>query len=145
MALALLSGTVMFASPVFAFGGGTGNTNGEQITTLHGLITLFYAIINTVVPFLIGLGVFVIIYGVFAYLSHAGEEEKRTEARQFVLWGVIGVFIMVSIWGLINILVNTFDFKRTAPTTIPSVFPGQSGGGDDDGGLLYNPLTGEGI
>ncbi len=75
------------------------------------------SIINLTIPFLVGIAVLVIIWGIFNYIAGAGDEEKRATAKQFVIWGVIGVFIMLSIWGLVSILVNTFDFKRTPLTT----------------------------
>ena len=70
-------------------------------------------IINRIVPFIVGLAVFIVIWGIFTYITHAAEEEKRAEARQFIIYGVIGVFLMLSIWGFVNILYNTFDLDRT--------------------------------
>lgn len=101
-----------------------GNVGGgsDQITTLGGFLDLVNDILNATVPFLIGLGVFVIIYGVFGYITHSADEEKRAEARQFVLWGIIGVFIMLSIWGLISVLTNTFFLDTNAPS-VDSIFP----------------------
>ncbi|MDO8619853.1 MAG: hypothetical protein Q7R64_00695 [bacterium] len=77
--------------------------------TIEGFLMKIQGLLDTVVPFIIGLAVFVIIWGVFTYLTHAAEEEKREEAKKFMLWGVIGVFMMLSVWGFVNILLNTFD------------------------------------
>ena len=96
--------------------------DGGAISTLDGFITRLNDILNTLVPFIVGLAVFVIIYGIFGYIRHSADEEKRTEAKLFVLWGVIGVFIMVSIWGFVSILVNTFVLNKNAPT-VQSIFP----------------------
>lgn len=76
--------------------------------TLIDLLGKIQSILNSLIPFIIGLAVFVIIWGIFNYVAHAAEEEKRTEARQFIVWGVVGVFFMVSIWGFVAILINTF-------------------------------------
>ena|SRR3989344_2713097 len=146
--LMLLSGMAMFAPPAFAVwcydpllgdtaefpgndcpGGSTpvsspagDQASGGQITTFVGLLNHINTILNTVIPFLVGLAVFVIIYGVFGYIRHSADEEKRTEARLFIVWGVIGVFLMLSIWGLVNILVNTLPLKKT-PVPVGSIFP----------------------
>lgn len=108
------------ASPPPAAGGGS--DPGGEITTFTGLLNRISTILNAIVPFLVGLGVFVIIYGIFGYIRHSAEEEKRIEARMFIVWGVVGVFMMLAIWGFVNILVNTFSLKRDAPV-IKSVFP----------------------
>ena len=80
------------------------------VTDAASLIAVLEMIINAVVPFLVGLAVLLIIYGIVGYISKADDEEKRTEAKNFIIWGIIGVFVMVSVWGLVNILVSTFFF-----------------------------------
>ncbi len=83
--------------------------SGLTVTTLLGRIQ---GLLNTIIPFIIGLTVFVILWGIFTYVTHAAEEEKRAEARQFIIWGIIGVFFMLSIWGFVNLLLNSFDVRR---------------------------------
>ncbi len=90
--------------------------------TLTDLIQTVTYYLNLLIPFLIGLGIFFIIFGVLRYITEAGNEEKRIEARQFVLWGVVGVFIMLSIWGLVNILLGSFGITRQLQSTdIPTL------------------------
>lgn len=109
------------SSPVSSPAGGQTDGDGP-ITTLGGLITHFNAILNTLVPFLVGLAVLVIMWGIFGYIRHSADEEKRGEARKYILWGVIFVFIMLSIWGFVNILVNTVPLQKKPPK-VESVFP----------------------
>lgn len=121
------SGFVLAGPPGIEPGGdGSGDIDltGDigPITTFSGLLTHIVAILNVVVPFLVALAVFVIMWGVFGYIRHSAEEEKRAEAKMFVVWGVVGVFIMVSIWGFINILVNTLPLHKKPPK-VESVFP----------------------
>lgn len=94
-------------------GGGAGGWEGAELVTLADFLSELRALLNTFIPFIIGLAVLVILWGIFTYISHAAEEEKRREAKQFVLYGIIGVFLMLSIWGFINILVNTFNLEKT--------------------------------
>src|SRR3989338_5008770 len=79
-------------------------------TNFRSLIAIFQNIIDAVIPFLVGLAVMLVLYGIVGFISHAADEEKRTEAKNFIIWGIIGIFVMVSIWGLVNILVGTFGF-----------------------------------
>lgn len=90
------------AAPAFAFAQST-------ISELLGRVS---AILNLLVPFIVGLAVLVIIWGIFNYIVGAGDEEKRAEAKQYIIWGVIGVFIMLSVWGLVNVLVGSFTFSN---------------------------------
>jgi hypothetical protein len=51
----------------------------------------------------------VFIWGIFEYFIAGGaNEEKRKQGKSFILYGLIGFFIMMSVWGLVNVIVNTF-------------------------------------
>ena len=90
--------------------------------TVAGLLRRLQGVLNAAIPFIIGLTIFVIIWGIFTYVTQAANEEKRTEARQFILYGIIGLFLMLSIWGFVNILIQTFDLNRQINTDdIPTV------------------------
>jgi uncharacterized membrane protein YidH (DUF202 family) len=80
---------------------------------IGGFIIGVNRVINYIVPFLVGLGVFVIIYGIFTYIRSADDEEKRTVGKQFMVWGVLAVFVMLSVWGLVSVLANTLSFENS--------------------------------
>ena len=72
-------------------------------------------IINAVIPLLIAVAVVLFLYGVVKFITSGGDEEKRKEARNFMLYGIIGLFVMVSVWGLVNILTGTFGLSPNIP------------------------------
>ncbi len=101
------------------------------IATLPDLINQVNHLLNSFIPFLVGLAVLVIIWGVFRYISGVGDEEKRAQAKQFILWGVVGVFIMLSVWGLVSIFTNTVVLDETpdvAPLVNPESLYNETGG-----------------
>ncbi len=102
--------------------GANGSASSNPITNLSGLIARVQDIINILIPFLIGLGVFLIIYGVFTYIAHAEDEERRKEGRTFILWGILFVFIMISVWGILSILVNSFGTSNNSSALIQNAF-----------------------
>ena len=63
----------------------------------------------------ISIAVFIIILGLFNYIREGDNEEKRAEGRMFIIWGIVSIFVMLSIWGLVNVLVGTFNFDNTLP------------------------------
>lgn len=80
-------------------------------------------ILRPLVPFLIGLAVVVFIYGVIILMFSEGGEKKE-EGKQFMFWGIIGIFVMVSVWGLVAIVSNTFNLDnqtRTIQITPPVI------------------------
>src|SRR3989338_6457572 len=89
-------------------------------------VAILQNIVDAVIPFLIGLAVMLIIYGILQFISKAADEEKRAEAKNFIVWGIIGLFVMVSIWGLVNILTGTFGFgDRNTPDVVTDIYKPQ--------------------
>lgn len=84
----------------------------SQLNTIAGLVVRIQRTIDYIIPFLLGLGLLFVVYGVLRYISKGADEEKRKEARDFILWGILSLFIMLSVWGLVNILVNTFNLDN---------------------------------
>ncbi len=66
-------------------------------------------IINTViVPLIFALTFLVFIWGVISYFFiHGADEAKRSEGRQFIFWGVLGMVVLLSVWGFVNLLLST--------------------------------------
>jgi len=82
---------------------------GDPITNLTTLINFFTCILmRSVVPLLIALALAGFVYGVIKYFLNPENEEKRKNGKSFMLWGIITIFVIVSIWGLVGILSNTF-------------------------------------
>lgn len=86
-------------------------TFGEYVTSIYK------GIIPPLIPVLVGIAVLVFIWGVIKYLTAADDPEKAKEGMKTITWGVIGLFVIISVWGLVAILVNLFGFGsfRTLP------------------------------
>jgi hypothetical protein len=56
--------------------------------------------------------------GVFdTFILGANDEEKKGQGKNLMLWGLIGFFVMVSVWGLVNILTGTVSFGNNSGVT----------------------------
>ena len=78
-------------------------------TNTAAISNQFSRIGNFVVYVLISVAVIWIVYSVVRYLIIGGSDAAaRQEAGQKILWGIVGLFIILSIWGLVRILTTTF-------------------------------------
>jgi len=75
-------------------------------------------ILNPIIELLIGLAFVYFVYGIVKFLSASGEDKggKRIEARNSMLWGIVGMVIMFSVFGLINFVLKTFGTSNISPT-----------------------------
>lgn len=73
-------------------------------------------VINTVViPFILALAFAVFVWGVFSYFFlHGTDESKREEGRKFALWGIVGLAVLFSVWGFVNLLLSTLGIAPSA-------------------------------
>ena len=99
---------------------GTNIDCGAGITNLTNLINFFTClIIDSVIPLLFVTSIAGFVYGILKYFLNPDNEEKRKEGKGFMIWGLIAIFVMVSIWGIVGILSNTF--LDSAPKVMPSL------------------------
>ena len=97
--------TLLFAgAPDVAIGGG-----------LPTIMPAVLRLLSIVFGILLTVAVFMLILGIFQFVVHAGDEEERKHGRAKIIWSVVSVFLMFSVWGLVNILINTVGLNNTIP------------------------------
>ena len=92
----------------------SGSSNISQIKDFTGLSGRLASIGTTVLYLLTALAVVYIVWTTVQYFvkGQKGDENRRAAGLQ-ILWGIIGLFIILSLWGLVNILLNTFGTNTT--------------------------------
>ncbi len=85
---------------------------------LGGLVDCFIGALNDAVLIIISLTVVVILIGGFKMIS---SEEKREEGKNTLIYGVIGLAVMVSVWGLVNIVISTLGIGGQGPIAVPEL------------------------
>ena len=64
-------------------------------------------VVNPVLVLLFAVALLVFIWGVFNYIVHADDPTKRAEGGKGIIYGFIGMFIMFSVFGIINLIAST--------------------------------------
>lgn len=77
-------------------------------TAVTSYITAFQNVVSAAVPFVIAVAVLAILIGLAQYAFAAGDEAKQKNGRQTIVVGVIILFVMVALWGFVNILLGFF-------------------------------------
>ena len=118
--LFVLGGFVLGFAPLMALAQGTGAVRtggtptvctGGAVTTFQGMLCKAAEILNAIVPVLIALGVVYFVWGVITYVI-ADDEQAKEKGRNRIIYGIIGLAIIISVWGLAKILGNTFGLNQ---------------------------------
>ncbi len=92
-----------------------GNNFGDFLKYITCLIN------SAVIPLIFALATVMFIWGVVQFfIIGANEEAKREQGKQFIIWGVIALTVMISIWGLVGIVGGTFNLNTSV---LPEVRP----------------------
>jgi len=78
---------------------------------LTDVINLFITIGTKVIPLLGMIAFLVFIWGVARYIRSAGSEKEIGDSKKLLIWGLVGLFVMVSIWGIIIFLRGDLGFN----------------------------------
>lgn len=108
---------IVFFTPVLAF---------AQLSVTSpdatGVVRFIQAALGVATSLIVAAAVVWFMWGVFKFIMHPGEQKEREEARSIMVAGIIGIAVMVSIWGLVRWVTNTGNLGGTtfvAPPAIP--------------------------
>lgn len=79
---------------------------GDTSLTFGGLIGKFIGIIEQIMPVLFTLALLFFMWSAVRYVIKSGE--GGAEERSNLLWGLVGLFVLFSVWGILQILCMTF-------------------------------------
>jgi len=103
----LLVPTLFFATPFIALAGAA-----ETIITLVGQLG---SIVSSLIPIMTGIAILAFFWGLAKYVFAAGDESRKAEGKNIMLWGGIALFVMFSIYGIIRTVQSSLSLS-TADT-----------------------------
>ena len=79
-------------------------------------------VLNPVILLLFAVSFVYFIFGVIRFLSaDAGDKgSNRIEAKNSIIWGIVGMLIMFSVFGIIRLVLDTFGINTN---TVTSTYP----------------------
>ena len=85
-----------------------------------GFVNLVVGLIQMAIPGIAGMALLAFVWGLVKFITRAGGDEKGvTEGKKLMLWGIIALFVMISIWGILRFFYGSFSFTR--PFGIPQL------------------------
>lgn len=93
------------------------------IDTFFGKIMTF--INSTLIPLVFAAALLFFIYGMYKYFIYKGATDgvDKKAGQDLMIWAVVGFVLMVSIWGIVNLIAGGLDTglgtNNSAPTSIP--------------------------
>ena len=79
--------------------------------TLSELLTkITNEILNPIISFLLVLATVIFIWGVIQYvIGSRGDEKALENGKRIMIWGIVGMTIMASAWGIVGMICRFFE------------------------------------
>ena len=98
----------------------TDDCSGVEDNSLQFILCRIAYLINSAIPVLIALAVVIFIWGVIQYVI-SGDEESKSKGRNMMIYGLIGILVIVTIWGLVSLLRNSFGIGTEGVVPVPCI------------------------
>ncbi len=70
-------------------------------------------IINPIIEFMFALAIAFFLYGVVSFIMNQNNEEKKTTGKKHMIFGILGIAIMLSVWGILNVILSTLNISKS--------------------------------
>lgn len=91
---------------------------GAATEVMNRLVTY---LLNPLILVIFAAGFFLFVWGLVQFLWSLNQGGKDTDGKQHMLWGIVGMFIMVSVYGILSLVTNTFGIDIRNPPDVSSI------------------------
>jgi hypothetical protein len=91
------------------------------LENFKGLITSVGDIINTIIPLMFAVALIGFFYGLIKYIF--GADHDKEAAKKTMIWGVVALFVMSAVWGLVNFLGEAVGINQDEAPDVSGLIP----------------------
>jgi heme/copper-type cytochrome/quinol oxidase subunit 2 len=115
-----LSTSIMLVLPFLASAQQNFDPSGGAFGDLLNNILVFT---NTIlIPFILGIGFLVFVWGMFQYFIAGGaNEEKKESGKSLMIYATLGFVLIIIFWGIVNLLTTSTGLSGDTLDNVPTV------------------------
>lgn len=85
------------------------------------VVLIFVDLILAALPLVAGLSLLAFFWGLAKFILNAGSEQGREDGKQVMKWGILALFVTISIFGILTFLYDEFGFSNSFNLGIPEL------------------------
>ena len=101
----ILSSLTLSLLPAVAFAQG-GQTRPINLQNIRGAIFQVGELIGILLPIVVALALLFFFWGLAKFILASGDEDAKDQGKRIMIWGVVALFVMASVWGLVAFFGN---------------------------------------
>jgi len=75
-----------------------------QVASFQELLLAIGSLVALLIPIAVALALLFFFWGVTKMIRSAGDEKAIEEGKRIMLWGIVSLFVMVAIWGIVKLI-----------------------------------------
>ena len=112
--------SAMAFGPLAALAQGLPTNTQPTLSNVDTLLTNIRDLVNTALPIVIGLALLGFFWGLMKFVFAAGDEEKKEEGKRIMIYGIVALFVMVAVWGLVGFIAGALGIGTGGSAPVPS-------------------------
>lgn len=85
-------------------------TLAQPANDVQSLVQFLVGIFNNrLIPLIITLALIYVIYSTVQFIGSPADSQGKDEKKQQIFWGIIGLFVIITVWSLVAVIANTFN------------------------------------
>jgi hypothetical protein len=92
-----------------------------NLTNLDAIVAFFSRTVRALIPIIFGLAIVYFFWGLIQYIRSAGDPKAAANGKSIMIYGVIAIAVMISIYGLVAWLQNLLGVSSIGTVTPPTV------------------------
>ena len=93
----------------------------QNLTGFETLVRNIGKIVNLAIPIIFAIAILGFFWGLVKYIF--GSEHDKEAAKKTMLWGVVAIFVMASVWGLVRFLNTALDINQENAPVVGGLEP----------------------
>lgn len=111
-----LFATMLLFFPVFAYA-----QESPNLEYFNDAIIAIGELVELLIPLAIAIGLLLFIWGIVQFIAHSGDEEAKETGKRRMVWGIFALFVIVSVWGLVDLLAEIVGVEQGTPVQVPEI------------------------
>ena len=106
-------------------------TTNNSTTGISSLMQTIAGWVGAALPIVVGLALLGFFWGLMKFIFNAGNEEAKEEGKKIMIYGIVTLFVMVAVWGLVKFVANSLGIGTGGNSgslpTVPGINPPGTG------------------
>ncbi|MCI5108533.1 MAG: pilin [Candidatus Pacebacteria bacterium] len=84
----------------------------SDFSNINSFVSSLGKVINNLLPIVVALALLYFFWGLARFILAAGDEDSKENGKRIMIWGVVALFVMVSVWGIVNFMRDIFGVEN---------------------------------